>query len=190
MSNHSANRTVFKLLALTVGMFCFGVFVLPPLYDTFCELTGLNGKTRGPYEAVEVKVDTSRSIKVQFLATNNENMPWDFRPIDQEVVVHPGERKQIRFFARNNTKRDMVGQAIPSLVPYKAVEYFHKMECFCFNNQPLAAGASAELPMIFIVDQDIPKQINTITLSYTLFDITGAVEVASVVGEANRDNQI
>ena len=191
MSNHAnaTTRTVFKLLALTIGMFCFGVFVMPPLYDVFCELTGLNGKTRGPYQAVEVKVDTSRTLKVQFLATNNEDMPWEFYPLDEQVTAHPGERKLIRFVARNVTDRDMIGQAVPSLVPYQAVEYFHKMECFCFNHQPLAAGATAELPMMFIIDQDVPKHVNTITLSYTLFDVTDAVEVA-VAGEENRDNQI
>ncbi len=189
MSDKSYNRIVLKLLALTVGMFCFGVFVMPPLYNVFCEVTGLNGKTRGPYEAVEVKVDTSRTIKVQFLAINNEAMPWEFRPIDQEVRVHPGERKLIRFFAHNGTGQDMVGQAVPSMVPYKAAEYFHKVECFCFNNQPLTAGESAELPMTFIIDQDIPEQVNTITLSYTLFDITASVPVAAT-GKENRDNQI
>lgn len=178
-------RLVLKLLGLTLGMFCFGVFVLPPLYDAFCEVTGLNGKTGGKYEAVDVKVDTSRTIKVQFLATNNEQMPWEFRPMVDEVEVHPGESKLVTFYARNPTGKDMVGQAIPSMVPFNAVNYFHKMECFCFNNQPLKAGKEAELPMMFIVDQDIPKQVNTITLSYTLFDVTNMVQLAAN-GEENR----
>ncbi len=88
------------------------------------------------------------------------------------MTVHPGEQKRIDYLARNPTDKAMVGQAIPSLVPFKATNYFHKTECFCFEQQPLEAGASAELPMFFIVDRDIPKHINTITLSYTLFDVT------------------
>lgn len=171
-TNTSKNSRTAKLaMLLALAMFGFG-FALVPLYDVFCEVTGLNGKITGPYEAVPVAVDTSRTIKVQFIATNNENMPWEFAPVQQVVRVHPGEQTQIQFLARNTTDRDMVAQAVPSLVPFKAAEYFHKMECFCFNQQPLKAGETAELPMIFTIDQDIPKQVHTITLSYTLFDIT------------------
>ena len=171
MSANHNQRTVKWVLLLVVAMFGFG-FALVPLYDVFCEITGLNGKTGGRYEAVPVAVDTSRTIKVQFIAPNNEGMPWEFGPVQEVVRVHPGEQKQIEFFARNTTGRDMVAQAVPSVVPYKAAEFFHKMECFCFNRQPLKAGDSAELPMIFTIDQDIPKQVHTITLSYTLFDVT------------------
>ena len=146
---------------------------MPPLYDLFCEVTGLNGKIGGPFSATEnIGVDTSRTVRVQFLATNNENMPWEFRPSIKTITVHPGEPTVVTYFAQNNTPQDMVGQAVPSVVPYKAVNYFHKTECFCFNQQPLAAGESAELGLSFIVDVDIPKQVKTITLSYTLFDIT------------------
>lgn len=163
-----------KLGLTVVGMFVFAVFIMPPMYDLFCDITGLNGKTKGQYTGSvnELGVDTSRKIKVQFIANNNENMPWIFRPIDKVVYVHPGEAKVINYFVRNTTKNNMVGQAVPSLVPYKAASYFHKTECFCFNQQPLVAGESAELGLSFIVDIDIPKQVNTITLSYTLFDIT------------------
>jgi len=164
-------KTVRKMLLIVVGMFGFG-FALVPIYDVFCDITGLNGKTGGPYEAEPVAIDTSRTIKVQFIATNNEGMPWDFQPMQDVVEVRPGEKKLITFFAHNGTDRDMVGQAVPSLVPFKAAAYFHKMECFCFNRQPLLAGESAELPMTFVVDQDIPKQVKIITLSYTLFDVT------------------
>jgi len=168
----STNKLSLKLAGVVVAMFVFAVWVMPPLYDAFCEVTGLNGKTAGRYEAVEVKVDTSRSITVQFLAANNEKMPWEFRPMVSSVKVHPGEETAVTFFAKNMTDEDMVAQAIPSLVPFNSVEYFHKTECFCFNQQPLKAGTSAELPLRFIVDQDIPKLVHKITLSYTLFDIT------------------
>ncbi|WP_024461879.1 cytochrome c oxidase assembly protein [Marinimicrobium sp. LS-A18] len=161
-----------KLGVTVVGMFVFAVWIMPPLYDAFCEVTGLNGKTGGRYEATDSGIDTSRTIKVQFVSTNNEGMPWEFKPAVRTVTVHPGEQKRIDYLARNPTDKDMVGQAIPSLVPFKATNYFHKTECFCFEQQPLEAGASAELPMFFIVDRDIPKHINTITLSYTLFDVT------------------
>ncbi|UZJ43854.1 cytochrome c oxidase assembly protein [Marinimicrobium sp. C6131] len=161
-----------KLGVTVVGMFVFAIWIMPPLYDAFCEVTGLNGKTGGRYEATDAGIDTSRTIKVQFVATNNEGMPWEFEPTIRSVTVHPGEQKRIDYLARNPTERDMVGQAIPSLVPFKATNYFHKTECFCFEQQPLAGGETAELPMFFIVDRDIPKNINTITLSYTLFDVT------------------
>lgn len=161
-----------KLGVGAVGMFVFAIWVLPPLYDAFCEVTGLNGKTGGRYEATDSGIDTSRTIKVQFVSTNNEGMPWEFKPAVRSVTVHPGEQKRIDYLASNPTERDMVGQAIPSLVPFKATGYFHKTECFCFEQQPLKGGESAELPMFFIVDRDIPKHINTITLSYTLFDVT------------------
>ncbi|MGH1485546.1 MAG: cytochrome c oxidase assembly protein [Cellvibrionaceae bacterium] len=165
-----------KLGITVVSMFVFAIFIMPPLYDLFCDITGLNGKTAdSAYQAEginELGVDTSRTIKVQFIASNNENMPWEFRPTIKTVEVHPGEPTVIHYFAHNTTGKDMVAQAVPSLVPYKAATYFHKTECFCFNQQPLAAGETAELGLSFIVDLDIPKQVNTITLSYTLFDIT------------------
>lgn len=172
MPNNPIAALSLKLGVTVVGMFVFAIWIMPPLYDAFCEVTGLNGKTGGRYEATDAGIDTSRTIKVQFVATNNEGMPWEFQPTIRSVTVHPGEQKRIDYLARNPTERDMVGQAIPSLVPFKATNYFHKTECFCFEQQPLAGGEAAELPMFFIVDRDIPKNINTITLSYTLFDVT------------------
>ena len=169
----SSHRTLIaKLLALAVAMFLFAVFVLPPLYDLFCEITGIGGRTGGVYEAVEVKVDTSRLVEVQFVAANNAQMPWDFYPLEHSVVVHPGESRAVNFFAHNKTGEDMTGQAIPSVLPNNAADYFHKTACFCFDNQPLAAGEQAELGVVFILDPDLPDNVNTVTLSYTLFDIT------------------
>ncbi|GAA5315971.1 MAG: cytochrome c oxidase assembly protein [Candidatus Pelagadaptatus aseana] len=174
----STPKLIAKLFGVVVGMFVFAVWIMPPLYDVFCEVTGLNGKTGDKYEAVAIEVDTSRTVKVQFLATNNEGMPWSFEPMLDSIEVHPGQEMEIRYLARNPTSEDMVGQAVPSVVPFKAAEYFHKTECFCFNQQPLPGGESAELPLRFIVDQDIPDQVRTITLSYTLFDITDRATVA------------
>lgn len=172
--NERANirTTIVKLMTLVVAMFVFSVWVMPPIYNLFCELTGLNGKTRGQYQAVEAEVDMSRKVTVQFVAVNNENMPWHFKPSTFSISVHPGEAVITHFIARNNTPNMMVGQAVPSMVPNNATNYFHKTECFCFNRQVLAAGEEAELGLQFIVDQEIPKGIKTITLSYSLFDVT------------------
>ena len=183
-------RLNIKLCVIVVFMFVFAIWIMPPLYDLFCDVTGLNGKTSGQQYTIARDnngessvthesdengaglVDTTRTIKVQFIATNNEGMPWHFRPEIASVRVHPGEETVINYLAHNPTDRYMVAQAIPSLVPYKAVSYFHKTECFCFNQQSLDGGESAELGLSFIVDKDIPKQVNTITLSYTIFDVS------------------
>ena len=177
-----------KLGATVVGMFIFAVFIMPPLYTLFCDITGLNGKTGGQYtqDVNDLGVDTSREIKVQFIANNNESMPWEFRPIDTSIVVHPGEPTVIKYYAHNPTNKAMTGQAIPSLVPYKAVSYFHKTECFCFNSQPLQAGESAELGLSFIVDIDIPDYVKTITLSYTLFDVTESLKETQISDEVTQ----
>lgn len=180
MSDNPVQKTLVKLLVGVVGMFVFAVFVMPPLYDVFCEVTGIGGKTGGPYQVVEAGVDRSRTVKVQFVATNNGAMPWEFGPVVHEVEVHPGEATEVAFFAKNRTDKDMVAQAIPSVSPFSAAGFFHKTECFCFNQQPLQAGESAELPLVFIVDRDLPKAVNTVTLSYTLFDITERVDSTAV----------
>lgn len=164
--------TSIKLVVFAIVMFVFCMWVMPPLYTLFCEVTGLNGKTKGQYQATEVRVDTSRLVKVQFVATKNENMPWAFAPAERILEVHPGESVLTHFVATNPTGDIMVGQAVPSMVPHNATDFFHKTECFCFNQQALAAGETAELGLQFIVDQDIPKGVNTIILSYTLFDVT------------------
>lgn len=163
-------RVIGWCLASVAGMFAFG-FALVPLYDVFCDITGINGKTSGRYESTEPSAaDMNRTIKVQFLAQNGPEMPWVFRPVDRSVEVHPGEPTTVNFYAENPTSRDMVGQAVPSLSPSEGTLYFHKTECFCFNQQPLAAGQSTEMPLVFIVDQDLPSHITKLTLSYTLYD--------------------
>jgi cytochrome c oxidase assembly protein subunit 11 len=180
MSNKkNINKLVLKLGFGVLGMFAF-CFALVPLYDVFCDLAGINGKTAdSAYEAVEVKVDTSRTITVQFVAQNNDGMVWEFKPEVTSVNVHPGAPTSTTFFARNPSVQDMIGQAIPSVSPGRAAEYFHKTECFCFNQQELAARSEVDMPLQFIVDQDLPADIKTITLAYTIFDVTAAEAVAS-----------
>ncbi len=169
-SLRSNARVIRWCLAGVVGMFAFG-FALVPLYDVFCDITGINGKTSGRYESTEASaVDMNRTVKVQFLAQNGPDMPWVFRPVSRSVEVHPGEATTVNFYAENPTDRDMVGQAVPSLSPSEGTLYFHKTECFCFNQQPLAAGQNTKMPLVFIVDQDLPSHITKLTLSYTLYD--------------------
>ncbi len=168
----SIGKTVVKSAVGAVVMFAFAVFVMPPLYDLFCEVTGIGDKTASKFEGTVSAIDESRTVKVQFIATNEATMPWDFEPNIFEVEVHPGEATRITYFAKNRTRRNMVAQAIPNIVPTSAVKYFHKTECFCFDQQPLQAGEEANMPLVFIVDRDLPKAINTITLSYSIFDVT------------------
>ncbi len=171
----ATRNTVVRLAVSAVLMFIAVFTIMPPLYTLLCEVTGLR-KVGGAYEAEEIKVDDERVVTVQFVATHNDTMPWDFRPMEYKVKVNPGQKTVIKYFAKNNTDRPMVAQAVPSITPFNAVNYFHKIECFCFNHQPLAGGESAELGLEFVVDQDLPRQVTTITLSYTLFDITAQAQ--------------
>lgn len=159
---------------VAVAMFGFG-YLLVPLYDVFCEITGLNGKT-GRVTAAEVAAsyqpDLNRTVTVQFVANNNIGMPWDFKPVTSSMQVHPGQMYGTTFVASNQTGRDMVGQAVPSVAPTKASRYFNKTECFCFDQQPLAAGETKDMPVRFIVDPRLPKGVKTLTLAYTLFDVS------------------
>jgi cytochrome c oxidase assembly protein subunit 11 len=173
MSDNPIVNTTAKLSVVAVLMFAFVFVVMVPLYDVLCDALGINGKTSGQaYTAVQAKVDESRTVAVQFIATNNDGMPWEFAPTATVMKVHPGAVNGTVFTARNPMPNAMVAQAIPSVSPSRAAQYLHKTECFCFNRQPLEGGMSAELPLQFIVDQDIPSDIGTITLSYTIFDVT------------------
>ena len=173
LSANPAIDTAIKLVTVAVAMFAFVFVVMVPLYNVLCDALGINGKTSGQaYTSVQAKVDESRTVTVQFMATNNEGMPWEFGPSVTAMKVHPGAVNDTVFHARNPLPEAMVAQAIPSVSPARAAAYFHKTECFCFNQQPLDGDSSAQMPLQFIVDQDLPKDIRTITLSYTIFDVT------------------
>jgi len=179
LSNNPSVDTVIKLVAVAMAMFAFVFVVMVPLYDVLCDALGINGKTSGEvYTAAESGVDESREITVQFLTTNNAGMPWEFRPSTTMMRVNPGASNDTVFLARNPLPQAMVAQAIPSVSPSRAAEYFHKTECFCFNQQPLDGRSSAEMPLQFIIDRDLPSDIRTITLSYTLFDVTDMAQGA------------
>lgn len=173
MSQANANnKMVLKLIVIVIGMFGFG-FALVPLYDVFCDVTGINGKTENSaavYQSVEV--DTSREVTVEFITRTNTGMPWEFRAETQRVKVHPGELNTVSFYVRNPASSNIVAQAIPSVSPGTAALYLNKTECFCFNQQPLDAGSEAYMPMQFYVDPQLPKEITYFTLQYTLYDVT------------------
>ena len=177
MSAGEHNKIVAKTIVAVVAMFGFG-FALVPLYDVFCDITGLNGKTAGPYSAESAalqEVDQNRQVRVQFITHNNEDMPWEFKPEIFELKVHPGQLTSVEFIARNPTSKSMTAQAVPSVSPSRGASYFHKTECFCFQQQTLAAGEQVSMPLRFVVDEALPGELKTLTLSYTLFDQTEAV---------------
>jgi cytochrome c oxidase assembly protein subunit 11 len=179
LSDNANLDTTAKLAVVSVVMFAFVFVVMVPLYNVLCDVLGINGKPSGEvYTAVPAAVDVSRTVTVQFLATNNAGMPWEFRPSTTVMKVNPGAVNDTVFFARNPLPQAMIAQAIPSISPARAAEYFHKTECFCFNQQPLEGESSAEMPLQFIVDQDLPRDIRTITLSYTIFDVTDLANAA------------
>jgi cytochrome c oxidase assembly protein subunit 11 len=179
VSDNPIFDTVAKLSVVVVVMFAFVFVVMVPLYNVLCDALGINGKTSGErYQSVSVQVDESRQVTIQFIATNNDGMPWEFKPSTTMMTVHPGAVNETVFLARNPMPQAMVAQAIPSVSPARAAEYFHKTECFCFNQQPLDGEQSAELPLQFIIDQELPRDIRTITLSYTIFDVTDMVKDA------------
>ena len=177
-------RLVAKLLGITALSFAFG-FALVPLYDVFCEITGLNGKTAGPgnftvggisamRESSAQSVDTRRVITVEFTDTVMPGLPWEIVPPTARLDVHPGELHQVTYRVRNLSREPIVAQAIPSVSPGVAAASFTKLECFCFTQQALAPGETKELPLVFTVKSDIDKGVHTITLAYAFFNTDGA----------------
>lgn len=173
--NSDNRRLTGKLLLLAVGMFGFG-FLLWPLYNVFCEITGLNGKGSGLVEAstVEQTVDENRWVTVQFDANVNSELSWSFEPEQFEMRVHPGELSKANYIASNRAGRAITGQAVPSVAPGRAAPYFNKTECFCFTQQTLEAGEERNMPVHFIIDPDLPEDVRTVTLSYTFFRSTSS----------------
>jgi len=160
---------VVKLLVLVIMMFGFG-YALVPLYDVFCDVTGLNGKTGDQVSFTQAPVvDEKRLVKVTFLASLNESMPWEFKPQQSFVEVHPGKPTTINYIAKNKSNKSITGQAVPSVSPGLAAAFFQKTECFCFTQQELKAGEEKLMPVTFIVDSELPQQMNELVLSYTFF---------------------
>lgn len=170
--NNKSKKTIKLLSTVALGMFIFS-FALVPLYNVFCEVTGLNGK-------IELKATTEkglenqdgRDISIQFISHNNEEMPWIFKPSEEKIKIKTGKYHTATFYVRNTTSKRMVAQAIPSVAPSNAASHLKKLECFCFEQQELAPGEEALLPVKLIFDNDLPKSIKNVVLSYTIFDVT------------------
>jgi len=165
----SIRRTGWRLAAVTLGMFAFG-YALVPLYDVICQVTGLNGKTGRAEATVSIPVDSSRWVTVEFMGNTTSGLPWEFRPLQKTMRVHPGEVAVAQYEARNIASETITGQAVPSLAPSKAASHFKKIECFCFSQQKLAAGESRRMPVRFYVDPQLPRDVTTVTLSYAFFN--------------------
>lgn len=163
------NRTlVTKLVVVVIGMFAFG-YALVPFYEKICQVTGLRDIARAD-EVRNTQVDLTRTIRIEFDA-NVRNMPWQFRPVETLRDIHPGEVTQVVYEIANNTDHRITGQAIPSYGPQHAGQYFRKLDCFCFTKQVLEPGERRRMPVVFVVDPTLPKDIGTITLSYTFFEV-------------------
>jgi len=165
-------RLVVRLLLLAVAFFGFG-FALVPLYDTLCAAIGFNGKTLK--DAIAAKdlppsaINYQRKLGVQFTSTLMPGLPWEIRPLEPAIEIHPGELRTTRFLVRNLSDQTIVGQAVPSVTPTVAARHFRKLDCFCFTQQTLAPGESREMALTFIVDGDIGDEISELTLAYAFF---------------------
>lgn len=167
----AAHRAVLKrALWASVGAFLFS-FALIPIYQIYCEITGINGKTgrMTRSEAQAHTIDRSRTVEVQFDAAVNSKLPWVFTPKQKTLDVHPGELIEAWYVATNVGASTSVGNAVPSVSPNRASIYFNKTECFCFTEQPLAPGESKDMPVRFVIDPDLPRDVGVVTLSYTFF---------------------
>jgi cytochrome c oxidase assembly protein subunit 11 len=161
-------KTLSKFVVVTLGMFGFG-FALVPFYYKICEVTGINSGAEQTL-AKNTQVDTSRWVTLEFDANTNAGMPWQFKPEQRSMKVHPGQLVQVEYDVTNTSDRAIVGQAVPSYGPARAAAYFRKIECFCFTPQTLAAGESRRMPVLFVLDPAMDKDVHTVTLSYTFFD--------------------
>ena len=178
-------RLILRLLVVVIAMFAFG-YALIPMYRAICRVTGINNATPlDPSAAAFAKstqVDATRNIAVQFDATAHG--PWQFKPATGQLLVHPGEVTSITYTVTNQQDRTMQAQAIPSYAPQQAMQYFRKVECFCFQQQTLKAHETREFPVVFVVDPKLPKDVKTITLSYTFFEVSGTGALVTPSGGA------
>lgn len=186
LARRDHRQMVVKLLVITAAMFAFG-YALVPLYKHICEALGINvlslGENGGRRERpANTQVDTSRSITIEFDA--NARGPWDFKPAVASLQVHPGEMATVMYEFRNRQDRTMAAQAIPSYAPHQAAAHFNKLECFCFNEYTLQPGEAKQWPVVFYVDPKLPKDVTTITLSYTFFEVGGKVPPAPISNAA------
>lgn len=171
VKNHT--KLIAILISIVIGMFGFG-FALVPIYNSLCKALNINGKTNAESIPLgdDLTVDAEREVLVEFVATKNGNVPWDFYPKTKKIRVHPGEIAKLSFYAENKTNYPMTVQAIPSVTPGLAAKYLKKTECFCFTQQTLNGHEAMDMPLLFHLDAELPAKIKTITLAYTLFDVS------------------
>ena len=165
-----------RLALFALMMFGFG-WAMIPLYDAICEVTGINNLTKRDESAEtfarSTQVDSSRTVRIEFDA--NRHGPWQFKPAVRTLEVHPGQLATVEYELVNTAQETKAGQAIPSYAPEIGGRYFRKLECFCFQQQTLAGNETRRFPVVFVIDPKLPADVNTITLSYTFFDIAGQV---------------
>lgn len=167
------NRTLlFKLIVIAALMFGFA-YALNPFYREICEALGINVLTQkdGTVSSVNTQIDKTRVVEIEF--DGNAQGPWRFRPVVQHLKVHPGELATVMYEVVNTRDRETSAQAIASYAPHNATPYFKKVECFCFKQQTLKANEARQMPVVFFIDPKLPKDVKTITLSYTFFEIAG-----------------
>lgn len=182
------SKMVGKLAVIVLGMFGFG-YALVPLYQAICEMTGINVLAlaerqiagAGPQRPVNTQIDRTRSVTIEFDA--NARGPWHFKPAQNAVVVHPGELTTVMYEFENRQNRTISAQAIPSYAPSQAATHFNKLECFCFSQYTLAPGEKKQWPVAFVIDPKLSRDVSTITLSYTFFEVGGKTPAAP---QANR----
>ncbi len=174
MSTAEANRVLLlKLVVVTVFMFGFG-YALVPLYKKICEVTGINEVEKANAPLANTQVDIGRVVMLEFDANVRSDLPWKFRPMQAGMSVHPGQMVQVMYEVRNASDRPITGQAIPSYGPQVAGQYFRKLDCFCFAKQTFAPGEVRQMPVVFVIEPGLPKDVTTVTLSYTFFNVEGA----------------
>jgi cytochrome c oxidase assembly protein subunit 11 len=161
---------VTKLGVVVLAMFGFG-YALVPFYEKICEVTGLRDIDKADVVA-NTQVDRTRFVRIEF-DTNLHDMPWKFRALETTTDIHPGAVTQVLFEVVNTSDHPVTGQAIPSYGPRNAAQYFRKLDCFCFTRQTLAPGETRRMPVVFVVDPELPRDIPTITLSYPFFTVEG-----------------
>jgi len=178
---NNAIKTAKKLGLVAVAMFGFG-YLMVPIYNILCEVTGINGKT-GRITQSQVNandVDVDRFVTVEFDTNVNPNLPWTFKAVEFKQQVRPGEIAEAVFVVENESNKIVVGQAVPSVAPEQASLFFNKTECFCFTNQELAPGEKKDMIVRYVVDSDLPEKITTMTLSYTFFKASGQLYVVII----------
>ena len=169
---HANQQMLVKLLAAAVLMFGFG-YAMVQFYRAICDALGLNNVIKADQPLVNTQVDTGRLLTIEFDANLRSNLPWSFTPVEKSVRVHPGALTQVTYEVRNRSDRPVTGQAIPSFGPQLAGRYFKKLDCFCFTQQTLAPGEVRLMPVVFVVEPGLPQDVNTVTLSYTFFEVEG-----------------